>query len=494
MDKQTERTYDAMIGVGIDFGTSNSAAACYDGVSVQLIELEPRQGGEGSDIMPTATHIDRDLQTSIGESAVEQYIEDNRDRIVELTPEVIGKGQLLINEASANDPQSQADVATQNVYGAATIDRGMPGRLFRGVKRLLGNPGIKRLLVFDKPFRVVALITPILLHIRQRLEISLPEPLGNVHFGHPVLFEGNNEFRNDVAFARLKEATDYAGYQQLNFYPEPVAATLSYLHDRFGSASESDLTVAAVSNEKGKVLTLDFGGGTLDLSVIEFQGLNFKVLSTAGLSLGGDHIDQLIFKELLFPLLGKGELWSRIRDGQLVENEFPFDEFEDKLLNWAVTYTLNQNYYRAKLAECIGAGGAAAAKFERLDDLITHNHSYLVFQAIKDAKAALSSVEETILDVPELDISIPFNRSLFEKMMTGMLAEIDLLLDQVLARANCDASDIDVVIRTGGSSQIAAVRRLLESRFPDKVTEHDPFTSVAAGLAIASYHGYEFAS
>ena len=59
-----------MIGVGIDFGTSNSAAACYDGVSVQLIELEPRQGGEGRDIMPTATHIDRDLQTSIGESAV----------------------------------------------------------------------------------------------------------------------------------------------------------------------------------------------------------------------------------------------------------------------------------------------------------------------------------------------------------------------------------------------------------------------------------------
>ena len=50
MDKQTERTYDAMIGVGIDFGTSNSAAACYDGVSVQLIELEPRQGGEGRDL------------------------------------------------------------------------------------------------------------------------------------------------------------------------------------------------------------------------------------------------------------------------------------------------------------------------------------------------------------------------------------------------------------------------------------------------------------
>jgi hypothetical protein len=36
------------------------------------------------------------------------------------------------------------------------------------------------------------------------------------------------------------------------------------------------------------------------------------------------------------------------------------------------------------------------------------------------------------------------------------------------------------------------VKDLLESYFPGKVTEHDPFTSVAAGLAIASYHGYLF--
>jgi molecular chaperone DnaK (HSP70) len=99
-----------------------------------------------------------------------------------------------------------------------------------------------------------------------------------------------------------------------------------------------------------------------------------------------------------------------------------------------------------------------------------------------------------MLDVPELDISIPFTRKLFEQMMTGMLSEIDTLLDQVLKSAGCEVENIDVVIRTGGSSQIAAVRRLLESRFPGKVTEHDPFTSVAAGLAIASYYGYEFTS
>lgn len=461
-----------MIGVGIDFGTSNSAAAWYDGKVVRLIPLE-----ESDDIMPTATHLDRELRTEVGEAAVQQYIEENRDRIVELTPEIVGRSQLLVSDRDIEDPNSEAEIAATAVYGQPNVDRGMPGRLFRGVKRLLGNSSIKRLLVFNHPFRLVALITPVLLHIRKCIESAIPEPLEDVHVGHPVKFEGHDEQKNQLGLSRLGEACRYAGIDQLSFYPEPVAATLSYLYDEDAPPS-------------GKVLTVDFGGGTLDLSVVEFSGVEFDVLSTAGAPIGGDHIDQIIFRELLFPLLGKGEIWSRVKDGTLIENEFPFDEFEDRLLNWAVTYTLNQNYYRSKVADCIRKGGPAAEKFERLDDLITHNYSYLVFQAIKDAKAELSSVEETVLDIPELDVSITFNRDQFESMMKGILGEIDEIVDKVISDAGCSTDDIDVVIRTGGSSQIAAVRRMLADKFPGKVTEHDPFTSVAAGLAIASYQGY----
>jgi hypothetical chaperone protein len=114
-----------------------------------------------------------------------------------------------------------------------------------------------------------------------------------------------------------------------------------------------------------------------------------------------------------------------------------------------------------------------------------------VFQAIKDAKVALSDSAETLLDIPELDISIEFNRGQFEAMMKPMLVDIDRIVDQVIESARISADDIDVVIRTGGSSQIDAVKRLMEKKFPGKVTEHDPFTSVAAGLAIAGYHDYQ---
>jgi|TARA_B110000240_G_scaffold183600_1_gene217476 hypothetical chaperone protein len=462
-----------MIGIGLDFGTSNSAAAWYDGEKVRMIPLEKCDA-----IMPTAMHLDRELNTLTGEAAVTQYIDENRDRIVELTPEVIAKASMVTSEANSADPHSEAETETSSVYGQPWVDRGMPGRLFRGVKRLLGNSSIKRLLVFDHPFRLVALITPILLRIRQAIEESLAEPLANIHFGHPVLFEGKESLRNNLAFDRLSEACGHAGIKKLTFYPEPVAATLSYRNDE-------------QSPDSGCVLTVDFGGGTLDLSVVEYSGTRFDVLSTSGISLGGDHIDQLIFKELLFPHFGKGEIWSRVKDGRLIENDFPFEEYEAKLLNWAVTYILNQNQYRSKIIDRIAQGGEGKEKFERLLELITHNLSYLVFQAIKDAKVALSNVEETIIDVPELDLAVSFSRDQFESIMTDMLLRIENVTEEVLHRSGRGRADIDIVIRTGGSSQIAAVKTLLEEQFPGKVTEHDPFTSVAAGLAIANYHGYE---
>jgi hypothetical chaperone protein len=463
-----------MIGVGLDFGTSNSAAAWYDGEQVRMIPLE-----ECDAIMPTAMHLDRELITLTGEAAVAQYIDENRDRIVELTPEMIAKASMVTSEANSADPHSESETETSSVYGQPWVDRGMPGRLFRGVKRLLGNSSIRRLLVFDHPFRLVALITPILLRVRQAIEESLAEPLADIHFGHPVLFEGNENLRNNLAFDRLSEACGHAGINKLTFYPEPVAATLSYRHDE-------------QSPDSGCVLTVDFGGGTLDLSVVEYSGTSFDVLSTSGISLGGDHIDQLIFRELLFPHFGKGETWSRVKDGRLIENDFPFEEYEDKLLNWAVTYILNQNQYRSKIIDRIAQGGQGKEKFERLLELITHNFSYLVFQSIKDAKAALSNVEETVIDVPELDLAVPFSREQFENIMTDMLVRIENVTEEVLQRSGRGRADIDIVIRTGGSSQIAAVKRLLETQFPGKVTEHDPFTSVAAGLAIASYYGYQF--
>ena len=188
-------------------------------------------------------------------------------------------------------------------------------------------------------------------------------------------------------------------------------------------------------------------------------------------------------------MLGKGERWRRPGEDREIETLFPFEDYEDLLLNWAVSYMLNQNRYTTPLMQRIEFGDEAAVKFRRLYDLIKNNCSYLVFQKIKDLKAKLSSTELANLDIPELDIELEVSRDQFEGLIAGVLEKIERVVSEVLEKANLQPSQIQLVIRTGGSSLIPAVKRILDQQFPDKVIEHDPFTSVAAGLAIAEYHG-----
>jgi hypothetical chaperone protein len=368
------------------------------------------------------------------------------------------------------------ETVSQKVYGASVIDSGLQGRLFRGTKRLLGDSQVRRLMVFDQPFRLVALITPILLHIVKTLNRA-EGAFTSAHLGHPVNFEGRDEFRNKTALTRLGEAYKYAGVKDQHFYAEPIAAAVSYL--------------SANPDVHGELLfTLDFGGGTLDFCILRRTGKTFDVVTTHGIALGGDHIDQRLFRTLLFPLLGKGERWRRRGMDREIETHFPFEDYEDLLLNWAVTYTLNQNKYTTPVFDRIEQGGPAAVKFERLRELISQNLSYVVFQAIKDFKAELSTAPEAVLDIPELDVDIPMTRSEFEALIGDQLAQVEQALDDTLAGARLGRDAIDIVLCTGGSSLIPAVRRILEDHFPGRVVEHDPFTSVAAGLAIASYQGW----
>jgi hypothetical chaperone protein len=461
------------VGVGIDFGTTNTAAAIYDGERVALITLDaPAQ------IMPSATYIDSDLKTLTGQAAIDRYIADNVGRTVELVPEVIGESTLVVGDP---DPEGRRPVETltKRVYGQPVRDCGLKGRLFRGVKRLLGDPNVRRLMVFDHPFRLVALITPILLHVRRDIELAMG-PTARASVGHPVQFEGRDPHRDKLALARLGEAYGHAGIKEHQFYPEPIAAAVSYLAAHPEAADRN-------------VLTVDFGGGTLDFCVLRARAADFDVVATHGVALGGDHIDQRLFRTLLFPALGKGEIWRRRGfDKQEIETRFPFEDYEDLLLNWAVTYLLNQNKYTTPMMDCIAQGGPAAHKFRRLRELIQQNLSYTVFQSIKDFKAALSSADEAVLDIPEVDIEIRLTRRDFEALIGDLLQRFEQGVDETLAQSGMAAESIDLVLRTGGSSLIPAVRRILEDRFPGRVVEHDPFTSVAAGLAIADFRGYRY--
>ncbi|MDG2273778.1 MAG: Hsp70 family protein, partial [Halioglobus sp.] len=311
------------LGIGIDFGTSNSAAAVFDGEHVTLIKLAAPDS-----VMPSANYIDRAYQSSIGQLAIDDYISGNIGRKVELSVELLGEARSGTGGGeSAMGGSGEGD--TSNVYGQAFDDSGLPGRLFRGTKRLLGNTTIDRTAVFEKAFRLVALVVPILVGIRRSIEKTTGGKVEHASLGHPVNFEGIQSGRNSIALERLAEAYGHAGISEQSFCPEPTAATISFLHNHPQSNNEL-------------VLTVDFGGGTLDFCVLRHNGSTFQVQATHGIALGGDRIDQTIFRELVFPLLGRGERWNRIIDGSQVDTLFPFGELEELLINWPISYMLNQ--------------------------------------------------------------------------------------------------------------------------------------------------------
>jgi hypothetical chaperone protein len=98
--------------------------------------------------------------------------------------------------------------------------------------------------------------------------------------------------------------------------------------------------------------------------------------------------------------------------------------------------------------------------------------------------------ESAVLDIPEIDIQVEVERWDFEAMISALLFEFERAISRILDQAGYQAGDIDLVLRTGGSSLIPAVKDILDNQFAGKVVEHDPFTSVAAGLAIADYYQY----
>jgi len=461
------------LGIGLDYGTSNSAVALFDGDQVILVKLE----GD-TVIMPSATYINREFMISTGQQAINDYITANTGRKVELSAELIGEGRSTTGQIGDHGLPEEGN--TQKFFGQSIVDAGEKGRLFRGVKRLLGNESISRLMVFDRPFRLVALVTPLLVRIRNTLKSYLAdafkpqETVNHACIGHPVNFEGKEKTHNATALQRLGESSRHAGFEQQTFYPEPIAAAVSYLFYNPETVGQT-------------LLAVDFGGGTLDLCVLKREGEEFNVVATHGVGLGGDHIDQCLFKALLFPLLGKGERWRRRGEDREIETVFPFEEYEDLLLNWAVSYMLNQNQYTTPVMQRMEQNDDIAVKFRRLYELIKRNYSYLVFQSLKEFKARLSEQDEARLDIPELDIDILLSREEFESIIVEQLQLFEQAVHDMLTRASVTSSQVDLVVRTGGSSLIPAVRNILEDLFPKKVIEHDPFTSVAAGLAIAEY-------
>jgi hypothetical chaperone protein len=416
--------------VGLDFGTTNSAIGVALGSSVSLARFAHRGGL--SDVFRSILY----------------FHPDQRDARRGLRP---------VGGVRAIDAYLEADGT---------------GRLIQSLKSYLADRTFDRTSVFGRALTLSELMTLLLLELRREAEAELG-PLGpKIVVGRPVHFVAEQETDDAFALGRLRGAIEAAGFEEVTFEYEPVAAAYHY---------ESRL------DHDELVLIADFGGGTSDFSLVEVgpsrRGAGSrKILGNDGVGVAGDVLDSRILHHLVAPRLGLGSTYRSMFDHVLPVPVWIYA----KLRRWHHLSFLKSARTTAMLSE-IEDRAERPAEIAALRQIIDDDLGYHLYRAVERAKVELSSRDETelVFEDPPLVIRAPLRRSDFEDWIAEDIANMTTCVDRLLATTGVAARDVDRVFMTGGTSFVPAVRRIFDERFGrDRVTAGDEMTSVAAGLAL----------
>jgi hypothetical chaperone protein len=356
---------------------------------------------------------------------------------------------------------------------------GDEGRLMQSLKSFLPSRLVTRTQVYSRAYALEEIIGAFLKRLRVAAE-AVVGPLGErAVVGRPVRFvkDAEDEDHPDaLAIERLRRAFALAGFTDVELEMEPVAAALAY---------EAGLPrhEAVRATRRHRVLVGDFGGGTSDFSVMEI-GDDRRVLATVGVPLAGDCFDARIVHRVVAPHLGLG---SHYRRGVLAGDkpiEVPRWIFKN-LERWHHLSFLRETETMHLLRE-IARGSDAPEAIRMLRSLVQENLGFHLYRAVERTKIALSRDASApfVFAHGEVDIRATVSREQFESWIAPELAQIAAGLEETLERAGCAAADIDRVFLTGGTAFVPAVRRLFEARFgAGRLAGGNELTSVAYGLA-----------
>lgn len=404
--------------LGIDFGTSNSAAAFVDAAG-QLVQI-PLEGPRAT--MPTALFFSsEDGRVEYGSAAMQAYLS------------------------------------------------GEEGRLMRSIKSLLGSALMdEQTLVNGRPTTLFEIVVMFFRELKARSEAFLGHPVHAAMLGRPVHFVDDDLARDDLAQATLERAARAAGFTDVDFQLEPIAAAFD-----FERRVERETTV----------LVVDIGGGTSDFTIVRVRpGTGARgdrtgdILATTGVHIGGTDFDQLLNLRQVMPLLGLGHIGPSGR-------EVPSAVF----FHLATWHLIHQSYARKSLHEARDLWTAYSDRtlHTRLMRVLDAREGHRILAEVEAAKIQCSNSGGTAV----LDLACAERGLEVALTPAGLNATLQAALAKVVdcARACVAAASIgqpDVVYLTGGSSALAPLGAAFQAAFPGAETvTGDRFGSVAAGLA-----------
>jgi len=413
-----------MSACGLDFGTSNTTL----GLARPAPHLVPLEGEDVT--IPSAIFYARDAAPIVGRAAVAAYV-DGRD-----------------------------------------------GRLMRSLKSVLGNPLIDETTQVGRQrvgFRSV--ISHFVQVMKRRAETVSGRALTSVVHGRPVHFVDGDPAGDRKAEEALRAIALEAGFAEISFQFEPIAAALDYEQQ--------------VSREE-IALIADIGGGTSDFSIVRIgpqrrarAERGSDILANDGIRVGGTDFDRHLSLGTVMPLLGYRGAMKRA--SLPVPSGYYFD-----LATWSTINRLYEPGVMQQLHE-VRREAQHPELIERLIHVVEERDGHRLAINVEGAKIALSD-EPTVrilLEWIEKGLAAAIRRDELVSHTQSLADRIGARIDDCLRDAGLTADAIDAVFLTGGSTRLAHVRAAILAKAKEaKVVDGDTFGSVGMGLTIEAANRY----
>jgi hypothetical chaperone protein len=206
---------------------------------------------------------------------------------------------------------------------------------------------------------------------------------------------------------------------------------------------------------------------------------NRQVYASRGIGVAGSDFDRAIIENRLLSHFGKGQPGLEPEIVELIQAVSDWSALPD----WSTPRVL------ASLDSAIRQG-KAPARLQALKSLVFNDLAFSFYDSVEKGKIDLSNQGVTVISLKEVDLDVwdLYTRSQFEKDIHAYQGQIEDMLLDVLGSSGLEPEEVDVVVKTGGSSSIPLFVEMLGAVFgPQRVKTSDVFNSVSAGLAIKAY-------
>jgi hypothetical chaperone protein len=457
--------------IGIDFGTSYSAAAAIIDGELQLVRFGATEQFRTAVFFPELVPDPADFQlTPELEAQLEIELRLARTRQREMAAVAAARGQTLATRSEGDlqrealrvvrrqwmeQQTREATASVASFQHALFGEEAVEGYLDSGGGNLIESPKSMFGYRLDPQVRkvIVHIATHILEHIRLCASRQFGVPVRGAVIGRPVEFRSSMGAQgSEQAIEILREAAGVAGFDTVSFLEEPAAAAMHY-HKSLDARQHA--------------LIVDIGGGTTDVAHAELGGgVAPHIARSWGLPKGGTDLDVSISLHSFMPLLGKDSI--RVPQHQFVEaasvHNLPKQrEFRKQ------DYRLVDEPYGTRLRALQELGATT-----RLNQLAERTKITL-------SSAARHRVE---LGFVEHGLAVEVSRDDLESAIETFLGQ----LERTLAAVRSDLTELPAsVFLTGGTSRSPQIKARVQACFPGiALVQGDPSLGVVSGLAVAA--------